>query len=160
MELHRFRKGERKDDVMQRKLRWFKRAGRTEGVVFVGVAQENARIPRTARKQLAGGGTIPWITYAKQPVNRLRYVLMLNEMGAIIDDGVACRFAEDHFYVTTTTTGSDRVYQTMLWWNAKWRLDVDIACSTLPPRCCIDGGSFRNLTPTIVLSVVASPLVV
>jgi sarcosine oxidase subunit alpha len=55
---------------------------------------------------------------------------MVNESGAIIDDGVACRFADDHFYVTTTTTGSDRVYQTMLWWNAKWRLDVDIANAT------------------------------
>ncbi|MBM3508598.1 MAG: FAD-binding protein [Alphaproteobacteria bacterium] len=69
-------------------------------------------------------------TYTKQAVNRLRYVLMVNESGAIIDDGVACRFGDDHFYVTTTTTGSDRVYQTMLWWNAKWRLDVDIANAT------------------------------
>jgi len=69
VELVPFRKGERKDDVMQRKLRAFKKAGRSEGVVFVGVAQENARIPRTIRKQLPGGGTIPWISYTHQPVN-------------------------------------------------------------------------------------------
>lgn len=69
VELVRFKKGQRKDDVMQKKLRWFLKAGRTEGVVFVGVAQENACIPRTTRKRLEGGGTIPWITYARQPVN-------------------------------------------------------------------------------------------
>jgi hypothetical protein len=69
VELVPFKKGQRKDDIMQKKLRWFKKAGRTEGVVFVGVAQENALLPRTTRKPLEGGGTIPWITYARQPVN-------------------------------------------------------------------------------------------
>jgi sarcosine oxidase subunit alpha len=52
---------------------------------------------------------------------------MTNEAGAIIDDGVACRFRDDHFYVTATTGGAERVYLTMLWWNAQWRLDVDIS---------------------------------
>ncbi len=66
-------------------------------------------------------------TYAKQPVGRARYVLMTNEQGVVIDDGVACRFGEQHFYVTATTSGVDRVYRTMLWWNAQWRLEVDVA---------------------------------
>ena len=65
--------------------------------------------------------------YKKQPTMRARYVLMTNDAGTIIDDGVACRFSEDHFYVTATTGGVDRVYQTMLWWNAQWRLQVDVA---------------------------------
>ena len=65
--------------------------------------------------------------YLKQPVGRARYVLMTNDAGTIIDDGIACRLAEDWYYVTTTTTGAERVYQTMLWWNTQWRLDVDIA---------------------------------
>ena len=65
--------------------------------------------------------------YAKQQVGRARYLLMTNDAGTVIDDGVACRFAEDHYYVTATTGGVDRVYQTMLWWNAQWRLDVDVA---------------------------------
>jgi len=65
--------------------------------------------------------------YVKQPVMRARYLLMTNEAGTIIDDGVACRLAEDHYYVTATTGGVDRVYQMMLWWNAQWRLDVDVA---------------------------------
>ena len=45
----------------------------------------------------------------------------------VIDDGVAARLAEDHFYVTATTGGVDRVYREMLRWNAQWRLSVDIA---------------------------------
>ena len=64
--------------------------------------------------------------YKKQPVGRVRYVLMCDQAGAIVDDGVACRLGDDHFYVTTTTGGSDTVYRQMLWWNAQWRLDVDV----------------------------------
>lgn len=64
--------------------------------------------------------------YLKQPVGRSRYVLMTDESGVIVDDGVACRFHENHFYVTATTSGVDGVYRNMLWWNAQWRLDVDI----------------------------------
>lgn len=65
--------------------------------------------------------------FIKQPVGRTRYALMTNEQGVVIDDGVACRLAENHFYVTATTSGVARVYQSMLQWNTRWRLDVDIA---------------------------------
>jgi sarcosine oxidase subunit alpha len=65
--------------------------------------------------------------FAKQPVGRSRYALMTAEDGVIIDDGVCCRLADTHFYVTATTSGVDRVYRSMLKWNAQWRLDVDIA---------------------------------
>lgn len=66
------------------------------------------------------------LSYARQQVGRARYVLMCDQSGTITDDGVACRFSDDNFYVTTTTGGSDAVYRTMLLWNAQWRLDVDI----------------------------------
>ena len=58
---------------------------------------------------------------------RSRYVLMCDQTGAIIDDGVACRINDEHFYVTATTSGVDGVYRLMLQWNAQWRLDVDVA---------------------------------
>lgn len=70
LELVRFKKGQRKDDEMQKRLRAFLKSGRTEGVVFVGVAQENARVPRTTRIRGTNGGTIPWIIYSKMPVNQ------------------------------------------------------------------------------------------
>jgi sarcosine oxidase subunit alpha len=64
--------------------------------------------------------------YLKQPVGRARYVLMTDETGVIVDDGVACRMHDDHYYVTATTSGVDGVYRTMLWYNVQWRLKVDI----------------------------------
>lgn len=64
--------------------------------------------------------------FLKQPVGRTRYAVLTNEHGVVIDDGVACRISEEHFYVTATTGGVDRVYRDMTKWNAQWRLDVDI----------------------------------
>lgn len=69
-------------------------------------------------------------TFAKQEVGKARYALLTNEAGVVIDDGVACRLHIDHYYVTATTGGVDRVFQSMLKWNAQWRLDVDIANAT------------------------------
>lgn len=66
------------------------------------------------------------MAYKKQPVGRCRYCLMTNEMGTVIDDGVAYRLAEDLYYVTATTGAVARVYSDMLFWNAQWRLDVDV----------------------------------
>ncbi|NKB58173.1 MAG: FAD-dependent oxidoreductase [Alphaproteobacteria bacterium] len=66
------------------------------------------------------------MSYLKQPVGRSRYVLMCNDLGTIVDDGVACRLADDHFYVTATTGNADGVYREMLFRNVQWRLDVDI----------------------------------
>lgn len=64
--------------------------------------------------------------FRKQPLLRTRYALMTNEQGVVIDDGVCARLADNHFYVTATTSGVDRIYQQMLKWNAQWRLNVDI----------------------------------
>ena len=49
-----------------------------------------------------------------------------SDTGVIVDDGVACRLHDEHFYVTATTSGVDGVYRTMLWYNAQWRLKVDV----------------------------------
>lgn len=68
--------------------------------------------------------------FAKQEVGKARYALLCNEAGVVIDDGVACRLHIDHYYVTATTGGVDRVFQSMLKWNAQWQLDVDIANAT------------------------------
>ena len=65
--------------------------------------------------------------FAKQPIGKTRYAVLTNELGVVADDGVAARIGENHYYVTATTSGVDRVYRDMLKWNAQWRLDVDIA---------------------------------
>jgi sarcosine oxidase subunit alpha len=65
--------------------------------------------------------------FLNQPVGKTRYAVLTNEQGVVVDDGVACRIADEHFYVTATTTGVDAVYREMTRWNAQWRLEVDIA---------------------------------
>lgn len=65
--------------------------------------------------------------FAKQPVGRTRYALLTDETGVIIDDGVACRLHDHHFYVTATTGAVDQVYRLMGFWNQRWMMDVDIA---------------------------------
>lgn len=65
--------------------------------------------------------------YEKQPVGRARYVLMTDMSGVVIDDGVACRLHDRHFYVTATTSAVDQVYRAMTWFNAQWKMDVDVA---------------------------------
>ncbi|BFM49713.1 FAD-dependent oxidoreductase [Marinomonas sp. THO17] len=65
--------------------------------------------------------------FVKQPIGKTRYAVLTNEQGVVVDDGVACRIAENHFYVTATTSGVDAVYREMTKWNAQWRLQVDIA---------------------------------
>ncbi len=64
--------------------------------------------------------------YVKQQIGRCRYILMTDRAGVIVDDGIACRLGAEHFYVTATTSGVQGVYQEMLWYNAQWRLAVDI----------------------------------
>ncbi len=49
--------------------------------------------------------------FAKLPVGKVRYGLMLREDGMVMDDGTAARMAEDHFVVTTTTANAVSVYR-------------------------------------------------
>ncbi|UTS82652.1 sarcosine oxidase subunit alpha family protein [Phaeobacter piscinae] len=51
--------------------------------------------------------------FAKLPVGKVRYGLMLREDGIAYDDGTAARLAEDHFVVTTTTANAVLVYRNM-----------------------------------------------
>jgi sarcosine oxidase subunit alpha len=65
--------------------------------------------------------------YEKQQVGRARYALMTDQTGVVIDDGVACRLHERHYYVTATTSAVDQVYRQMTWFNVQWKMDVDVA---------------------------------
>jgi sarcosine oxidase subunit alpha len=51
--------------------------------------------------------------FAKLPVGKTRYGLMLREDGIAMDDGTAARLAEDQFVVTTTTANAVSVYRHM-----------------------------------------------
>ena len=60
-------------------------------------------------------------------VGRIRYGVLTGDAGRIMDDGTVARLDDDTFYVTTTSTGADGVYQWFTWWNAVWFMDVRFA---------------------------------
>ena len=49
-------------------------------------------------------------------IGRCSYGLMLSEDGSILDDGVAARLGENHFFLTTTTGGAARAMA----WLERW----------------------------------------
>ena len=54
-----------------------------EEVVFIGIAQEKARVPRTIRKGFGEGeGTIPWIDYTTAIVKHYLFLLRRRSFGA------------------------------------------------------------------------------
>jgi hypothetical protein len=65
-----FASGQRKDDVMREQLARFLGSSRTEGVVFIGRAQEKVRVFATTKRRDADGNSYPWITRASRVVTQ------------------------------------------------------------------------------------------
>ena len=51
--------------------------------------------------------------FAKLPVGKVRYGLMLREDGIVMDDGTTARLSENHFVMTTTTANAVSVFRHM-----------------------------------------------
>ncbi|HEV8565097.1 MAG TPA: 2Fe-2S iron-sulfur cluster-binding protein [Actinomycetota bacterium] len=62
--------------------------------------------------------------FGDQVVGRVRYGVMLNDEGVILDDGAVCRVADDEFFVTVTTGNTAALERWMTWWQADWQFDV------------------------------------
>jgi len=81
-----FVRGQRKDDLAHEYLAAFQAAGRTEGVLFIGRAQEKTRVFRTEKRHNpVTGASYPWIVsstgvvnqfYIYAPRRRIRAVLL------------------------------------------------------------------------------------
>jgi hypothetical protein len=79
IDLVAFNKRERKDDVTQKYLRSFRRS---EGVLYVGKAQEKARVMRTERRRSRlTGGTYPWIVESTAMVNHYYFYCVDEDFG-------------------------------------------------------------------------------
>jgi hypothetical protein len=65
-----FRAGQRKDDVMREHLARFLAGGGTEGVVFIGRAQEKVSVWATTRRRDAEGRSYPWIVRESRVVTQ------------------------------------------------------------------------------------------
>jgi hypothetical protein len=73
-----FARGQRKDDVMHEHLAGFEAAGRREGVLFIGRAQEKNTVFRTEKRRAPDGRSYPWIVRATSVVNQF-YVHCVDE---------------------------------------------------------------------------------
>lgn len=63
----------------------------------------------------------------KLSVGRVRYGVMVNDEGVVMDDGITARLGENLYYTTTTSSGATSVYEWIEWWlQSGWQLDVQV----------------------------------
>ena len=60
--------------------------------------------------------------WRKLAVGRVRYGIMCNEEGVVMDDGVCAHLSDQHWYMSTTTSGADVIYEWIQWWlqSSSW----------------------------------------
>ncbi len=80
IDLVRFEKGQRKDDVAKEYLARFEG---DEGVLFVGKAQEKASVFRTEKRRDAQGKTSPWIIRSTAMVNHYYVYILDRDFGPL-----------------------------------------------------------------------------
>ena len=54
--------------------------------------------------------------FSTLPIGRVRYSVLCDELGTIVDDGTISRLDEQRYFLTTTTGNVDFVYQWLQWW--------------------------------------------
>jgi len=64
--------------------------------------------------------------FADLRIGRVRYAVLGTDGARIMDDGTVTRLGDEQFYVTTTSTGAERVLEWFEWWNAVWQLDARV----------------------------------
>ena len=80
VELIRFEKGVRKDDIAKACLAQFEAE---EGVLFIGKAQEMASVFRTERRHSAEGASYPWLYRSTAMVNQYYFYLYDRDFGPL-----------------------------------------------------------------------------
>jgi len=68
---------------------------------------------------------------------KVRYGLMLDENGIIIDDGVFVRLAEDHFLINTTSGHADRIAGWLEEWHQCEWPDLDLVMSPVTAQWAV-----------------------
>ena len=77
-----FRKGQRKDDLAKEALAAFAKAGGTEGVLFVGKAQEKTPVIRTEKRHNPRTGRpYPWLVWSTAMVNHWYWYAVDRDFG-------------------------------------------------------------------------------
>ncbi len=64
--------------------------------------------------------------FSTLPIGRVRYSVLCDELGTIVDDGTISRMDEQRYFLTTTTGNVDFVHQWLEWWAAAagWKVNI------------------------------------
>ncbi|ANK82448.1 MAG: sarcosine oxidase subunit alpha [Rhizobiales bacterium NRL2] len=108
------------------RAQWFPRTGETHWRESVDREVRQVRsavgvcdVTTLGKIEVQGGDAAAFLNriyangFARLPVGRVRYGLMLREDGFVCDDGTAARVAEDHFVMTTTTANAGLVFRNL-----------------------------------------------
>jgi len=91
--------------------------------------------------------------FAKVPVGKTRYGLMLREDGIAMDDGTAARMSENHFVMTTTTANAVSVYRHLQFCHQCLWPDLDVHMISVTEQYAqyaVAGPNSRKLLEKIV----------
>jgi methylglutamate dehydrogenase subunit C len=69
--------------------------------------------------------------FAKLPVGRARYGVMLNDDGVVLDDGTTTRISDDQYYMTTTTAQAGEVMSWLEYLLQMHWTDLDVHVTSL-----------------------------
>jgi sarcosine oxidase subunit alpha len=64
--------------------------------------------------------------FSTLPIGRVRYSMLCDELGTILDDGTISRMDAQRYFLTTTTGNVDFVQQWLEWWAAAGGFQVNI----------------------------------
>jgi sarcosine oxidase subunit alpha len=64
--------------------------------------------------------------FANLKPGRVRYGVMCDDAGIILDDGTVTRLSDDHFFLTTTSGNVEFVHEWLEWWTAGTDMDVAV----------------------------------
>jgi sarcosine oxidase subunit alpha len=64
--------------------------------------------------------------YKTQKIGACRYLMLLDESGVVVDDGIASRLAEDLFYLSIGTSNAAAVYREMQRYQQIWQLNLGL----------------------------------
>ena len=69
-------------------------------------------------------------SFAKLRLGMTRYIFMVDDSGTLVDDGVAARIADDHFYITATSSHAQAVVRQLQLYAVQLGLDVAVVDRT------------------------------